>query len=85
MMAGELKGVYAGVITARKEAQAQQERARGEAAALRTYANAARVFDNNPDLFRLRYLETLKELGTGYGNQLIVGVPEELMGLVKKD
>jgi hypothetical protein len=49
-------------------------------------ANAARVFENNPDLFRLRYLETLKEAGTsGYGNQLIIGVPEELMGLVKKD
>lgn len=86
MLGGDLKGVYAGVITARKEAQAKQERARGEAAALRTLANAARVFENNPDLFRLRYLETLKEAGTtGYGNQLIIGVPEELMGVVKKD
>jgi regulator of protease activity HflC (stomatin/prohibitin superfamily) len=86
MLGGDLKGVYAGVITARKEAQANQERARGEAAALRTLANAARVFENNPDLFRLRYLETLKEASTsGYGNQLIIGVPEELMGLVKKD
>lgn len=86
MLGGELKGVYAGVITARKESQAKQERARGEAAALRTLANAARTFENNPDLFRLRYLEMLKEAGTaGYGNQLVIGVPEELMGLVKKD
>ncbi len=84
MLGGELKSVYAGVISARKEAQAQQERARGDAAALRTFANAARVFENNPELFRLRYLETLKEAGAGYGNQLIIGVPEELMGLVKK-
>ncbi|NRB73932.1 MAG: slipin family protein, partial [Verrucomicrobiales bacterium] len=47
--------------------------------------NAARAFENNPELFRLRYLETLKEAGAGYGNQLIIGVPEELMGAVKKD
>ncbi|MEM6278926.1 MAG: slipin family protein [Verrucomicrobiota bacterium] len=85
MLGSDLKGVYAGVITARKEAQAKQERARGDAAALRTFANAARAFENNPELFRLRYLETLKEAGAGYGNQLIIGVPEELMGAVKKD
>ena len=85
MLSGELKGAYAGVITARKEAQAQQERARGEAASLRTFANAARVFENNPDLFRLRYLEALKAAGNGYGNQLIIGVPDELLTLVKKE
>lgn len=85
MLGSDLKGVYTGVITARKEAQAKQEQARGEAAALRTFANAARAFENNPELFRLRYLETLKEAGAGYGNQLIIGVPEELMAAVKKD
>lgn len=84
MLGGELKAIYAGVLTARKESQAKLERARGEAAALRTLANAARVFENHPDLFRLRYLETLKEAGAGYGNQLIIGVPEDLMGVVKK-
>lgn len=84
MLGGELKSVYTSVLTARKEAQAKQERARGDAAALRTMANAAKAFENNPELFRLRYLETLKEAGAGYGNQLIIGVPEELMGLVKK-
>lgn len=84
MLNGEMKASYAGVITARKEAQAQQERARGDAAALRTFANSARVYENNPDLFRLRYLETLQEAGTGCGNQLIIGVPEDLLNLVKK-
>ena len=48
-------------------------------------ANAARAFENNPELFRLRYLDTLKEAGAGYGNQLIIGVPDELMALVKKE
>lgn len=86
MLGGDLKGVYAGVLTARKEAQAKQETARGEAAALRTLANAARAFENNPELFRLRYLDVLREASTGgFGNQLVIGVPEELIGLVKKD
>ncbi len=85
MLGGDLKAAYAGVLHARKESQAKQERARGDAAALRTLANAARVFENNPELFRLQYLETLKQAGTaGYGNQLIIGVPEELLGAVKK-
>ena len=86
MLGGDLKGVYSSVLTARKEAQAKQETARGEAAALRTLANAARAFENNPELFRLRYLDMLKEAGTsGFGNQLVIGVPEELMGLVTHD
>jgi len=85
MLGGELKSAYSAVISARQEARSKQERARGEAAALRTMANAARAFENNPDLFRLRYLETLKEVGAGYGNQLIIGVPEEMMALVKKE
>lgn len=84
MLSGDLKTAYAGVLTARKTAQAQQEKARGDAAAMRTFANAARVYQDNPELIRLRYLETLEHAGAGYGNQLIIGVPEEFLGLVKK-
>lgn len=81
MLGGELKGACAAVLTARKEAQAKQERARGDAAALRTMANAARVFENNPALLRLRTLDTLKELGAGYNNSVYVGLPEEIVSL----
>lgn len=81
MLGGELKGACSAVLTARKEAQAKQERARGDAAALRTMANAARVFESNPALMRMRALDTLKELGTGYNNTLYVGLPEELVSL----
>ena len=69
------------VLTARKEAQAKQETARGDAAALRTMANAARVLENNPELLRLRYLETLREVGAGHGNTLFIGMPDELASL----
>ena len=81
MLGSELKTAYASVLTSRKEAQAKLEDARGEAAALRTMANAARVFENNPELLRLRYLETLKEAGAAYGNTLIVGLPDEFSQL----
>lgn len=84
MLGSELRSAYSGVLTARKEAQTKLEKARGEAAALRTLANAARLFDDHPGLLRLRALETIKEAGAGYGNQLIVGLPEEFLGLVKK-
>lgn len=84
MLGSELKSVYAGVLSARKEALAKLEKARGEAAALRTLANAARLFEDHPGLLRLRYLDTIREAGAGYGNQLVIGVPEEWLGLVKK-
>ena len=85
MLGGDLKSVYTNVLTAKKESLAKLEKARGEAAALRTLANAARLFEKNPDLMTLRYLDTLKEAGTsGYGNTLVVGVPDELSGLARK-
>lgn len=76
ILGGDLKQLYAGVVAARKEAQAKVETAHGEAAAIRTFANAARVFENNPQLMQLRYLDTLKEAGQGYGTTLMVGMPD---------
>ena len=85
MLSGDLKNAYQGVLTSKKESLAKLEKARGEAAALRTMANGARLFENNPELLRLKYLETLKEAGSsGYGNTLVIGVPEELVNFAKK-
>ena len=86
MLGGELKAAFASVITARKNAQAQQEKARGDAAALRTMANAARLLENNPELVHLRYLDTLKDVGTnGLGNTFVVGLPDKVALAVSKD
>ena len=86
MLSADLKNSYQGILTAKKESLTNLEKARGEAAALRTLANAARVFEKNPDLLRLKYLETLKAAGSGgYGNTLVIGVPEELAGFAKKN
>lgn len=59
MLPGELKRVFAKEITARKEGLAALEKARGEHAALRNLANAARLLENNPALVQLRLIQAI--------------------------
>jgi regulator of protease activity HflC (stomatin/prohibitin superfamily) len=73
MFPGELKNIFAQVVNARKEGLAALERARGESAALRSLANAASVFDNNPNLLQLRLLQVLEKSS---GNTIVVMPPE---------
>jgi len=82
MLSGELKNAYSKIVTARKEAQALQEKTKGETAALRNLVNASKLIDENPNIMKLRKLEVLKESG----NTLIVNIdePKEFIP-VKKD
>lgn len=57
----DLKRAYAQIVAAQKEGQAALEKARSEAAALRSLANAARMMDNNPSLLHLRTLVAASE------------------------
>jgi len=68
---GELKKIFAQVVKARKEGLAALERARGETAALRNLANAARLLEDNPALLRLR---TIQALGDSAGNTLVLNL-----------
>jgi regulator of protease activity HflC (stomatin/prohibitin superfamily) len=70
----DLKRAFAEVLKARQEGLAALERARGESAALRNLANAARVLDGNPALMNLRLLQSLVSAHNA-GNTLVVGVP----------
>jgi regulator of protease activity HflC (stomatin/prohibitin superfamily) len=72
MFSGEMKKAFAQVVKAQKEGQAALEKARGETAALRNLANAARIMDDNPNLLQLRALQALAESG---GNTLVFGLP----------
>ena len=72
MFPGELRKTFAQVVAARKEGLAALERARGETAALRNLANAARVMQGNPALMHLRMLQ---EMGRSSGNTIVVGLP----------
>jgi regulator of protease activity HflC (stomatin/prohibitin superfamily) len=74
MLPAELKRAFGDVLKAKQEGQAALERARGEGAALRSLANAARVLDGNPALMNLRVLQSLAA-AQGAGNTLVLGMP----------
>jgi len=74
MLPGDIKKVFSQVIKAQKEGQAALERARGESAALRNLANAAKMIEDNPNLLQLRALQVMAENG---GNTLFFGVPSQ--------
>jgi len=71
MFPGDLKKAFAEVLKAKQEGQAALERARGESAALRNLANAARLLENNPALQNLRLMQSI----SGPGNTLVMGLP----------
>jgi regulator of protease activity HflC (stomatin/prohibitin superfamily) len=72
MFPGDLKRMFAQVVQARKEGQAALERARGETAALRNLANAARMVEESPALIQLRLLQ---QVADSSGNTFVIGIP----------
>src|SRR5262249_13461698 len=74
MLPAELKRAYGDVLKAKQEGQVALERARGESAALRNLANAARVLEGNPALMNLRVLQSLATAQSA-GNTLVLGMP----------
>lgn len=81
MFPGEMKKAFAQVVKAQKDGQAALERARGETAALRSLANAARMMDDNPNLLQLRALQAFADTG---GNTLVLGLPQGSIPPVKR-
>ena len=57
----ETRKMFTDVERSKIEAEAALERARGEQAALRALANAARLIKDNPALANLRFLQTLEQ------------------------
>jgi regulator of protease activity HflC (stomatin/prohibitin superfamily) len=74
MFPADLKRAFAEVLKAKQEGHAALERARGEGAALRNLANAARVLEGNPALTNLRLMQSLSAAQSA-GNTLVLGVP----------
>ena len=70
---GELKKLFTQVTKARQEGLAALERARGETAALRNLANAARLVQDTPSLMQLRLLQVVGEQS---GNTVVLGFPQ---------
>jgi regulator of protease activity HflC (stomatin/prohibitin superfamily) len=65
MLPGDLRKAFSEVLKAKQEAQTALERARGESAAIRNLANAARVVEDLPSLATLRFLQTLESSRAG--------------------
>jgi len=74
MFPADLKRAFGQVLKAKQEGQAALERARGESAALRNLANAARVLEGNPALMNLRLMQSLSAAQNA-GSTLVLGVP----------
>jgi len=74
MFPGKLKEVFAQVVNAKKQGLAALEKARGETAALRKLANAAKMIEGNPNLMQLRLVQAI---GEASGNTLILGMPSQ--------
>ena len=71
MFPGDVKKAFTEVLKAKQEGQAALERARGESAALRNLANAARLLESNPALQNLRLMQSI----SASGNTLVMGLP----------
>ena len=74
MVGGDLKRAFGEVVRARSEALAKLERARGEAAALRKLANAARLLREHEGLERLKTLELAQRAAEGANTTLVLGL-----------
>lgn len=75
MLTGPIKRAYADVEQARLDGLAAVERARGEKAALRALANAARIIKDNPEVGRLRFLTGLEKAGAS-GAAIVVSAAD---------
>jgi regulator of protease activity HflC (stomatin/prohibitin superfamily) len=69
MLPAVLKKAYSGLIEAQKEALIKLEKARGEHAVLRSLANSAKLYQDNPSLVQARVLQALDS----GGNSIILG------------
>lgn len=74
ILPAEIRKIFGDVLRAQKEGQAALERARGEHAALRSLANAAKVIENNPTLMSLRILQSLSAQGGATPPQVILNI-----------
>jgi regulator of protease activity HflC (stomatin/prohibitin superfamily) len=72
MLPAATKKLLGQVVDARQRGLATLEKARGETAALRSLANAARMVESNPSLLQLRLLQQLESTS---GNTVLLGMP----------
>jgi hypothetical protein len=73
ILPGEMREIMNRVVSAQKEAEANQIMRREETAATRSQFNTAKMLENNPTLMRLRELELIEKIALKSEMKLIVG------------
>lgn len=77
ILPSNIKDALSEAWRAKKHSLAELEAARGKAAATRTLANAAKLYETNPALLKARYLEALETAAQGMGNTFIIGMEND--------
>ena len=77
ILPADIKSALSEAWRSKKSALAELEAARGKAAAARTMANAAKLYDLNPALLKVRYIEAIEQASKGMGNTFVIGMPDE--------
>ncbi|MFZ5952443.1 MAG: slipin family protein [Candidatus Rifleibacteriota bacterium] len=73
ILPGEMREIMNRVVSAQKEAEANQIMRREETAATRSQFNTAKMIENNPTLMRLRELELIEKIAEKSDLKLIIG------------
>jgi regulator of protease activity HflC (stomatin/prohibitin superfamily) len=73
----DIKAALSETWRSKKSALAEIESARGKAAAARTLANAAQLYETHPALLKVRYIEALEQASKGMGNTFVIGMSED--------
>ena len=73
ILPGEMKAILNRVTEAKKAAEADLIKRREEAAAMRSQANTARIFESNQALMRLRELEVPEKVADKAQLNVLVG------------
>jgi regulator of protease activity HflC (stomatin/prohibitin superfamily) len=81
MFPGEFKRIFSQVVQARQEGLAALEKARGETAAIRSLANAAKILESNPSLMQLKLLQAI---GESSGNTIVLDASPNGFNLLGK-
>lgn len=83
-VSGDIRRVYTEALTARQQSLITLEKARAEAAAMRTLANGARVFETHPALLQLKFLQTLERAEGGIAQPLALGTAGQWLDFLRK-
>jgi regulator of protease activity HflC (stomatin/prohibitin superfamily) len=84
VVGGDLRKVFTETLTARQQSLVVLEKARAEAAAIRTMANAARVFETHPALLQLKFLQAIEKADGGIAQPLALGTAGHWLDFLKK-